>query len=116
MNPIDEELDREALLARVGGDPALAGQLLAQLREDLGDRLAAIREAMVSGDARAVHDACHPLKGALLSVDAGPAGEAARRVDEAARAGDMAAAREGFGELEEAVRRLERALEAWPAP
>ncbi|MFW5969914.1 MAG: hypothetical protein ACOCP9_04695, partial [Halofilum sp. (in: g-proteobacteria)] len=55
-----------ALLARVGDDDELAEQLLRQIHGDLPRRLEAVRAAVLAGEVDAAHQACHPLKGALL--------------------------------------------------
>ena len=105
-------IDLEELLDNLGRDEQLADMLLERMREDLPNRLTALREALDRGDAPAVHAVSHPIKGALASVRAVEARECARRLDDAARTGDLQTARDCLPELERAAERLEAAIAA----
>ncbi len=108
----DPVLDLDELLDNVGGDRQLADMLLQRMGEDVPQRLAALRSALDAGDAQRAHEVGHALKGALASIRAKEAREAARALDDAVREGDIAAARSGFQELETATQRLQAAIEA----
>ena len=74
--------------------------------------LADIRDALVRRDADALTRPAHALKGALATLAAGAAAEAARRLEAIARLGDMQPADEAYATLERELRRLEPELAA----
>ncbi len=82
-------VDWQGFMAAADGDARFAGELV-QLFIESGDRvLRDIRDALQRGDAPAVRQAAHALKGSSASMCARAASEAAARLEDAARAGDM---------------------------
>jgi HPt (histidine-containing phosphotransfer) domain-containing protein len=76
-------------MAATDGDARFAGELV-QLFIESGDRvLRDIRDALQRGDAPAVRQAAHTLKGSSASMCARATSEAAALLEDAARIGDM---------------------------
>ena len=88
----------EELLARTGGDAALAGQVLAAFEEDLRELCGAMDQALAAGDRPALRKAAHALRGAAANLGAPGIRDAA------------AALEEDSGEDEERTRRLRQSL------
>ena len=63
--------DEDALRIRLSGDQQLMADVIRVFLEDLPGRLAAIREAVTSGNAVALREAAHALKGAAGNLSAG---------------------------------------------
>jgi signal transduction histidine kinase/ligand-binding sensor domain-containing protein/DNA-binding response OmpR family regulator len=85
----EEPVDWEEFMATTDGDAELARELV-QLFIESGDAvLRDIRDALQRGDATAVRQAAHSLKGSSASMRARATSEAAARLEAAARAGDM---------------------------
>ncbi len=87
--------DPEELERRSGGDRALMGEIIRLFLEDCPLRMAAIREAVSTGDVDLIRTAAHGLKGAAGYVSAPRVVEAARRLEVIAnekRTADAAAA------------------------
>jgi HPt (histidine-containing phosphotransfer) domain-containing protein len=68
------------------------------------------------GDAVALRRAAHSVKGSVGYVAAGPAAEAAQRLEQLATAGDLTGVGEAVARLEGAIHRLTPALVALAAP
>jgi CheY-like chemotaxis protein len=84
-----EPVDWAAFMATADGDTDFAGELV-QVFIDSGDAvLRDISHALQRGDAPAVRQAAHALKGSSASMRARATSEAAALLEAAARAGDM---------------------------
>ncbi len=105
-------LDRAVLLDRVDGDRALLTELTAIFRETGDSLLEGIREAAQAPDPTALARAAHRLRGALGTLAARPAAEAALQVEAAAQAGDLPGARKALESLERELERLRPELAA----
>ena len=90
---------RAALLECVGGDFALLREIVALFAEDAPRQLEAMRKAIAAGDAKALADAAHTLKGAAANFDPGEAAGLALRLERLGRAGTL----EGAAELCDAL-------------
>jgi len=106
----DEVLDITALLANVDGDFQFLNEIVKRFLEYSPDLLARIEGAFQDDDASALEDAAHMMKGALGSFRAGPAYDAASRLEDIACAGDVMQAGEVIRELKDELKRLEPAL------
>jgi signal transduction histidine kinase/CheY-like chemotaxis protein len=85
----DDPVDWQEFMAATDGDARFAGELV-QLFIESGDRvLRDIRDALQRGDAPAVRQAAHTLKGSSASMCARATSEAAALLEDAARTGDM---------------------------
>ncbi len=85
----DEPVDWDEFMATADGDTAFAGELV-EVFIDCGDAvLRDIRDALQRGDAPAIRQAAHSLKGSSASMRARATSEAAALLEAAARTGDM---------------------------
>jgi HPt (histidine-containing phosphotransfer) domain-containing protein len=86
---------------------------LAQLFLDLcPTQLSEMREALARNDNAALARAAHSLRGAVTSLEARAAHEAALRLETSAREGRMAESREAYAALEAEIERLKSTLTA----
>src|SRR5436309_2178619 len=99
-------IDRQALLARLGGNQGLLQELAEMLREDAPKALEEIREAIRRGDADGVKLTAHRLCSSIGSFGISPAFTVARKVEALGEAGDLAGARECCASLERALSEL----------
>ena len=107
----DAPVDREALLDLVDRDLAFLERLIETFREDCEDYLQSIRAAIERGDAKALADEAHGLKGAAGHLQAEPVRAAAHLLEQLGRADELERAAAVFRRLEDAVDRLLPALE-----
>ena len=120
--PVEDDVppswNPDAALAGLDGDRDILGEIVAALIETAPASIAAIRGAAKAGDAAALADAAHALKGAVSTVAAAPAHGVAARLESLARAGDLAGAIEQCDPLEQEMARLVAALRRLddPAP
>jgi CheY-like chemotaxis protein/HPt (histidine-containing phosphotransfer) domain-containing protein len=80
-------IDRDAILARMGGDPELLRETAGLCLSELENHVAASRAALASGDATALARSAHTLKGSLSLFGAGAAVASAQALERAAREG-----------------------------
>ncbi len=105
-----EVLDRADLLERVEGDADLLSEMVTLFRQGRPAQLAAVRRAVAAGDARALENAAHALKGMVSNFAARRATEAALQLERMGREGNLLRAAEGFTLLEKEIERLESLL------
>ena len=84
-----QPVDWEKFIAAVDGDAEFAVELVQTFIESGDAVLRDIRDALQRGDATAVRQAAHALKGSSASMCAGAASEAAALLEAAARSGDL---------------------------
>ena len=104
-------IDPDALLSNLGGDEELLVEIIDLFVDDCPKVMDAIRGAVADGDAEAVCQAAHRLKGSVGSLSAAPAFEAARHLEDVGRGGEMAAAPAALAALENEIERLRVELE-----
>jgi HPt (histidine-containing phosphotransfer) domain-containing protein len=109
-DPVAEPFHPQALLARVGGDAALAAAMASLFLDEYPRYLTEVRAALVARDAAALAAAAHALKGSVSNFLAPAATQAALRVELAARAGDLESAAIAVRDLEAELSRLDPAL------
>ncbi|MGH9390465.1 MAG: response regulator, partial [Vicinamibacteria bacterium] len=105
-------LDRETALGRASGDRALLAELTGIFLEETPETLLRIEQALEARDAKAIERLAHRLKGALLTLAAPAAAEAALALETAAGGGPEGASREAFERLRQEVSRLEEELKS----
>ena len=98
--------DRRAFERQVGGDPALALEILRMFMEDCPQRMEAIRTAVARRDANALQTAAHTFKGSVSYLAAVHVVEAAARLERIGREARLADAPAALDQLEGAVARL----------
>ena len=108
--PTHDIFDREALLARVGGDAALLAAMASLFLEECPRYIASIREAVAGGDARALEGATHALKGSVSNFTAHRAVQAAQRLELMGRDGNLTESAQALRELEVAIGRVRVAI------
>jgi HPt (histidine-containing phosphotransfer) domain-containing protein len=110
---VDESvpLDLAALLARVEDDWELLDEMISLFLESSPLLLAKIEATIAVHDGPALERAAHALKGAMQSMGAAPAAQAAFRLEERGRAGDLEDANELLISLKHEFDRLIAALE-----
>ncbi|MGQ9925158.1 MAG: ATP-binding protein, partial [Armatimonadota bacterium] len=94
-------LDAEGALERLGGDRALLAELAGLFVEEGPRLLSEAEEGLARGDAQAVQNAAHQLKGLLAQFCAMSAREAAWALELEARRADLVAARPRLAALRE---------------
>lgn len=99
-------IDDAELLLRVGGDRALAAELLDLYRVDLGTRLVLMRGMLEARDLNALGDEAHALRGASASVSAPEIAAVAAALESCARGGDYEGCERSFSDLLVMERRL----------
>jgi two-component system, sensor histidine kinase and response regulator len=98
------------LVERLGGDRRLARELITIFRADAPGTMRRIQQAHTSQNLQALADAAHALKGALATIGAGAARQAAAELESAARAGNAASTDEPLASLAASMSRLDRSL------
>lgn len=91
-------------------DEARGREIVQVFLDDIPGRIAAIGSAVEQADARALESAAHALKGALGSLAAEPAMEAARALEAIGREGSMIDAVSAWRRLETSLNDLFPAL------
>ena len=86
-------IDMTGLLALVGGDHELVGELFSIFVTDAPARLEDLRIALEQNDATQIADAAHAISGAAGNLHATALAQCAAAVEASARSGDVAAAR-----------------------
>jgi CheY-like chemotaxis protein/HPt (histidine-containing phosphotransfer) domain-containing protein len=103
-------IDEKTLLARLNGDRALLGELIAVFQSDCPRMLDAVHRAVEAGDAAALQVAAHQLKGSVANFSAKTVFEAALRLEHMARQHDLTGGPEAYAVLDKEIGRLRRAL------
>ncbi len=103
----------EEALQRVDGDLDLLAEIAGIFLSDAPAMVAEVRAAVAAGDAAAVSNIAHRLKGSILIFGAPLAAAAALGLEENARAGDLTTAPADVQRLAAEVDRLRAGLEAW---
>ncbi|MEW6755958.1 MAG: Hpt domain-containing protein, partial [Candidatus Latescibacterota bacterium] len=98
--------DRAGLLRRVLDDEEVAREVVTEFLADTPGQLAALRQAIATGQPDAVRQAAHSVKGATANLGGVRMAEVARALEQAARAGDLAPAADLLAELEDELRLL----------
>jgi two-component system, sensor histidine kinase len=105
--------DEDALLRRLSGDRALMIDVIQLFLGDLPLRLAAIHEAAAGGDAQALREAAHALKGAAANLSAGGLFDATRGLETIAVESRMDAAEAASQQLSVEAGALMEALRGY---
>jgi CheY-like chemotaxis protein len=112
-SPGTATFDGQALLARVESDKELLGTLVAVFKADRPGLMAGIEEALAAGDAVALADIAHTMKGALSVFGVEPARSTAEQLEMAGREKRLQNARELYDRLGHEVVAAEHGLEAF---
>ncbi len=110
--PAMTQMDRNEALERVGGDAPLLAELVSLFLEEYPRLMEAARAGIEAGNAGAVHDAAHQLKGLLAQFAAAPARDCAYRLEMAGRQAELAEAGAELERLQQLMALLKPELEA----
>jgi two-component system, sensor histidine kinase and response regulator len=105
-------LDFEIALARAGGELELLREIAALFLEYCDQWMTEIREAVARGDAQAVENGAHGLKGSVANFGAEAAVEAALHLEQLGRRRDLTVVAKAVHTLEIALAALRPELEA----
>jgi two-component system sensor histidine kinase/response regulator len=107
-----QSLDVSALLESVGGSRKLLREVVDVYLADTPARIAEIRRSAGAGDAPALSEAAHALKGSVGMFLRGGAYDTARRLELAAKSGNLGGVEELCSDLEREVATLAAGLDA----
>ena len=102
--------DRDAALARVGGDAELLKELADLFREEWPRSLAQLHAAVARHDSKGVQNEAHGLKGAVSNFGPTPAVEAALYLERLGRDARLEEVPRALAELEQALSTLQLQL------
>ncbi len=97
---IEEGIDREVLLDRVGGDEELLQEITKIFLEEYPGLISEIQLAVMSGNASQLEHAAHSLKGCVANFGAQAATEAAYELESIGRKRQLGAAHSALATLE----------------
>src|SRR5687767_4108436 len=100
---MENALNNQDLLERLGGDADLLKEVIGLFAEDTPPLMTAIRDALAASDAPAVNRAAHQLKGSAGNFDAQELTALAQQVESHARGGDLAAVEATLPALQSAI-------------
>lgn len=89
----DLEWDRTFALEQAGDDEELLAELLVLFRDSSASDLARINDGLAAGDAVAVADAAHSIKGASASLGVEGVRKIAAELEKYGRSGDLSQGR-----------------------
>ncbi len=105
-------LDRDALLANLGGDRDLLAEIAGLFLKSYPNLVLEMRGAVTRNDATALASAAHALKGSVALFGVSSATDAAQRLETSARSGNLSAAPSDLATLEAEINRLVPNLDA----
>lgn len=103
-------LDRRTLLRRVEGDLELLVTIVEVFLSQLPRRLESIEASLRSGDASALAEAAHALKGSVANFSNGHVYRLSSRIEELARSGEVNEAEAAVASLRTAAVEIEGGL------
>ena len=103
-------LERDTALARVGGDLELLKEIAALFLEDYPRSLDEIHKALDSGDAKALENSAHGLKGSVANFGARAAVDAAFQLEQLGRAHRLDQVPQALAALEQSLSSLQAEL------
>lgn len=106
----DAMIDRETLLQIVDGDPDFLEVLIDTFLDECPSYMEMMHSAVEKGDAQALEEAAHALKGTVGNFRAEEAQETAAELEEIGQSGDLAEAPVVLSRLERRVRQLKTEL------
>jgi two-component system sensor histidine kinase/response regulator len=102
--------DKDAALERTAGDIELLWEIVDVFLAECPHSIAGVCKAIASNDAHTLHRVAHTLKGAVSTLGAVAAKDAAQRLENMGRADDLTGAEAAFAVLQDELRRLQQAL------
>jgi HPt (histidine-containing phosphotransfer) domain-containing protein len=105
------DFDKNDFLDRLMGDRALMAAVSTEFLKDAPKKLQQLAASVTAGDASAIEQFAHSLKGASAAVSGIATARAAAELEKAGRTGDLGGAQTQFARLQSAYVRLKDALE-----
>ncbi len=105
--------DETEALRRTRGDRLLLAELIEIFLEDSPQHLRTAEDALARGDAPALQQAVHTLKGSMTTFVLEDRDDAVHRLERTAREGELTDARELLSELERDLTKLSREVDEW---
>ena len=105
--------DETEALRRTRGDPALLAELIEIFLEDSPQHLRSAEDALARGDAPALRQAAHTLKGSMTTFGLEDRDDAVYRLERTASDGKLTDARELLSELKRDLTKLSREVNEW---
>ena len=109
---ITRQFDREAALARVGGDLELLQEIAKLFLEDEQNMVSAIENAAAANDAKALERSAHTLKGCVSNFGAANCYEASLSLEKLGRSGEFSGVTDGMVRLRASLDELRPELDA----
>lgn len=109
-DPIDYAVLESLRELQQDGEPDILGELVEMFVSDTEPRLAALREAVESGDASGVEQTAHALKGSTGNMGARSMSALAADLQDIGASGDLAGAARKLERLEEEYNRVRPTL------
>jgi HPt (histidine-containing phosphotransfer) domain-containing protein len=110
--PVDTSMDLAEAMSRVGGDRGLLRTLAQLFLQTYPTQMLELRKAISQRDHLAIRRLAHTLKGAVGNFGAGPAFQAALRLETMGRQSELHGVDKACNSLEQALTALQGALEA----
>jgi two-component system, sensor histidine kinase and response regulator len=111
--PMHPAFDYEEAMAQVGGSDELLAELVEVFRGEYPPLLDEMEQAIARQQAAALLQAAHTLKGSAQVLGAGPAAEAALRLEQMGRNDQLSGATQAYETLRVEIAHLLLALEEW---
>ena len=111
LDELEPPYDRQTALERVEGDEGLLDELATIFLDETPAMLAQVQQAVSDGDAEAIFQSAHAMKGPLAILAADAALQAAKDVESRARDGDLQGVQEFAATLAVEVQRLTTLLQ-----
>lgn len=108
---LDRAVLENLLELQLEGEPKILGELVEALLDDTLHRLTDLRKAISRGDAQAVKETAHALKGSSGNMGAKRMAQVCEDLEETGRSGDLTPAPEQLAVLEDEFGRARAALE-----
>jgi HPt (histidine-containing phosphotransfer) domain-containing protein len=105
--------DMDVLLARLGGDAVLLGEMAALFLDECPTQVSSLRQAVAGRDARKLESAAHALRGSASNFAADRTVRAALRLEQMGRKGDFTGSEQALHNLDDELERLRPVLEKW---
>jgi CheY-like chemotaxis protein len=105
--------DKDAALERTAGDIGLLWEIVELFLAECPKSITEIRDAISRNDAQTLHRAAHTLRGAVSTLTAHAAEDAAQCLETMGRCGNLTGAEAAFAVLEGELSHLQRVLESF---
>ncbi len=105
--------DETEALRRTRGDRALLAELIEIFLEDAPPHLRSAEDALARGDAPALRQAVHTLKGSMTTFGLEDRDDAVHRLERTASDDELTDARELLSELKRDLTKLSREVDEW---